>query len=258
MMIFQLNTVRIKAMIVLLMALVVTSCKSTNNQKDNTQTVTAGPISSEKQPINAKETDKSTAPPTIKVNDTDFSKGRLGLEHELTLKDLEKFHGHLCDGLVVGFLGIKEGLDVLYPDGIVDRTNTRIVSKSSPCLTDVAVYVTGGRYQFNTFYVSNDIPGFYVIQRIDNGKAVSVSLNKGVKPAEIDELGAKAVTGELAACELDSLKQMEDDFSEKLLSTNPKDNFTVAELDSFEWNPILKNDFTKTDILNKNKEKCNK
>lgn len=203
------------------------------------------------------EETKSTHPTIINVIDTDFSKGRLGLEHQIKLTDLEKFHGHLCDGLVVGFLGINEGLDVLYPDGIVDRTNTRIVSKGSPCLTDVAVYVSGGRYQFNTFYVSNDIPGFYVIQRIDNGKTVSVNLNEGVKPAVIDELGAKAVQGELPACELDSLKQMEDDFSEKLLTTNPKDNFTVTELDSFEWQPILKNDFTKTDILNKNKEKCN-
>ena len=197
--------------------------------------------------------------PIIKVNDTDFSKGRLGLEHELSLNDLEKFHGHLCDGLVVGFLGIKEGLDVLYPDGIVDRTNTRIVSKASPCLTDVAVYVTGGRYQFNSFYVDNSIEdGFYIIQRKDNGKTVVVNMKKGVKPAEIDELGKKAVQGELPACDLDKLKQLEDDFSEKLLSENPKDNFTVKEMTNFEWNPVLKNDFTKTDILNKNKEKCNK
>lgn len=111
---------------------------------------------------------KESAQPTLKVVDTDFSKGRLGLEHELNLTDLEKFHGHLCDGLVVGFLGLKEGLNVLYPDGIVDRTNTRIVSEASPCLTDAAVYLTGGRYQFNSFYVSNDIDGLYVVQRIDN------------------------------------------------------------------------------------------
>ena len=103
---------------------------------------------------------KENVEPTIKVVDTDFSKGRLGLEHELNLEDLEKFHGHLCDGLVVGFLGLKEGLNELYPNGIVDRTNTRIVSKGSPCLTDAAVYLTGGRYQFNSFYVSNDIDGF--------------------------------------------------------------------------------------------------
>jgi len=196
--------------------------------------------------------------PTIKVIDTDFSKGRLTLEHELNLEDLEKFHGHLCDGLIVGFLGIKEGLSVLYPNGIIDRTNTRIVSKSSPCLTDVAVYITGGRYQFNSFYVDNTIEnGFYIIQRKDNGKTVLVNIKKGVKPSKINELGAKALKGELPACDLDELKKLEDDFSNKLLSENPKDNFTVIEITDFEWKPILKNDYIKTDILNKNKSICN-
>jgi acetolactate decarboxylase len=50
---------------------------------------------------------------------------------------------------------------------------------------------------------------------------------------------------------------MEDDFSKKLLSTNPKDNFSVTEITDFEWKPVLKNDYPKTDILNKNKSKCN-
>jgi len=197
--------------------------------------------------------------PTIKVIDTDFSKGRLTLEHELSLNDLEKFHGHLCDGLVVGFLGINEGLEVLYPEGIVDRTNTRIVSKSSPCLTDVAVYVTGGRYQFNSFYVDNSIEnGFYIIQRKDNGKSVSVNIKREIIPSEINELGKKALAGELPACDLDKLKQLEDDFSHKLLSEDPKNNFIVKEITNFEWKPILKNDYTKTDVLNKNKPECDK
>ena len=200
----------------------------------------------------------SLKPPIIKVLDTDFSKGRLNLTHELTLLDLEKFHGHLCDGLVVGFLGINEGLMVLYPNGIVDRTNTKIVSTSSPCLKDVAVYITGGRYQFNSFYVDNTLePEFYIMQRIDNGKTVKVRLNKGVKPKEIDELGAKAIKGELAACDLDKLKMLEEEFAEKLLSSNPKDNFTVAEVMDFAWKPLPKNDYLRTDILNKNISNCN-
>ncbi len=197
-----------------------------------------------------------TKGPLIKVNDTDFSKGRLGLYHDISLVDLEKFHGHLCDGLVVGIVGLNEGLQTLYPDGIIDRTNTRIVSQGSPCLTDVAIYLTGGRYQFNSFYVSNDIEGMYVVQRMDNGKTVVVKLNQGVKPAEIDSMGAKAVKGELESCDLDKLRALEDDFSEMLLHTNPKDNFTVVEVNDFEWNPVLKSDYTKTDILNKNKKEC--
>tara|TARA_R110002050_G_scaffold300722_2_gene471929 strand:+ start:71479 stop:72156 length:678 start_codon:yes stop_codon:yes gene_type:complete len=202
------------------------------------------------------ETPSVTKGPIIKVNDTDFSKGRLGLYHEITLQDLEKFHGHLCDGLVVGMLGLNEGLLALYPGGIVDRTNTRIVSKGSPCLTDVAVYLTGGRYQFNSFYVSNNIEGIYVVQRIDNGKTVVVKMNKGVKPDEINVLGAQAEKGELESCDLDKLKDLENEFSEMLLSTNAKDNFTVTAVSDFEWNPVLKSDYTKTDILNKNKKEC--
>ncbi|HFA48314.1 MAG TPA: hypothetical protein ENJ95_04765 [Bacteroidetes bacterium] len=193
----------------------------------------------------------------IKVVDTDFSKGRLGLEHEITLEDLEKFHGHLCDGLVVGYQALGEALKVLYPGGIIDRTNTRIVSKASPCLTDAAVYMCGGRYQFNTFYVSNNIGGLFVVQRLDNGKAVSVNMNKGVKPAEINRLGKLAVKGELGSCELDELKKLEIGFSENLLKTKPSENFTVREIKDFKWEPVLKNDFKKTDILNKNKPRCN-
>ena len=204
-------------------------------------------------PVEAKKTNEIT----IRVTDTDFSKGRLGLEHELTLNDLEKFHGHLCDGLVVGYLGLNQALKELYPNGIVDRTNTRIVSKSSPCLTDAAIFLTGGRFQFNTFYVSNENPGIFVVQRIDNQKAVVVNLNSGVKPKEIDLLGAQAERGELAACDLDRLKKLESDFSEILLSTNPSENFIVTEISNFEWNPVLKNDYTKTDILNKNAKTCN-
>jgi acetolactate decarboxylase len=188
----------------------------------------------------------------MRVNDTDFSKGRLGNIQTIDLEDLIKFHGHLCDGLVVGNLALREAMKELYPDGIIDRTNTRIVSKSSPCLTDAAVYVTGGRYQFNTFYISDELDGLYTVQRIDNGKTVSVSLNAGVKLQEIDRLGAKALKGELGASDLRRLKQLEDDFTKQLLSSDPKAIFTVSEINDFVWNPILKNDFVKTDILNKN------
>ena len=192
----------------------------------------------------------------MRVNDTDFSKGRLGNIQNIDLNDLVKFHGHLCDGLVVGHLALKQAMDELYPDGTIDRTNTRIVSKPSPCLTDVAIYATGGRYQFNTFYVSSDLEGLFAVQRIDTGKTISVKMNKGVKPSKIDTQGAKAVKGELSACELDTLKYLEDDFSEKLLSTDPNDNFSITEINDFKWAPEAKNDYIKTDILNKEKPKC--
>lgn len=55
---------------------------------------------------------------------------------------------------------------------------------------------------------------------------------------------------------MNGLKVMEDDFSEKLLRTDPKTNFTLAELSDFKWEPVFKNDFVKTDILNKGVQMC--
>lgn len=193
---------------------------------------------------------------SVKVNDTDFSKGRLGNIQEIDLQDVAKFHGHLCDGLVVGWLGLQKAFNILYPDSVIDRTNTRIVSKPSPCLTDIAIYLTGGRYQFNTFYVSTEIPELFVAQRIDNGKTASVSLKKGVKPAEIDRLTKLAEKGELDPCGLDDLRKLEDAFSAFLLASNPDELFEVSEIPDFQWLPALKNDFVKTDVLNKAQASC--
>ncbi len=192
----------------------------------------------------------------VKVNDTDFSKGRLGNIQHIQLTDLERFHGHLCDGLVIGYLGLQEALYQLYPDSIIDRTNTRIVSKPSPCLTDAAIYLTGGRYQFNTFYVNKNIEGLFVVQRIDNGETRTVMLKPGVKPAEIARLTTLAEQQTLSACDLDRLRQLEDDFSDYLLRTPAAQNFIIQKVNNFRWGPVLQNNYIKTDILNKNKEQC--
>lgn len=194
-------------------------------------------------------------PLQFRVLDTDFSKGRLNREQTITLTDLEKFHGHLCDGLVVGALAMQQAAEELYPEGVIDRTNLRAVSKPSPCLTDVAVYLTGGRYQFDTYYTATHFEGLYHIQRLDNQKAIAVSLNPGVKPDAIDSLGNLAVKGELTACEIDSLRDMENNFTKKLLSGNPREFFTVHQTSHFTWNPVL-NTYPKTDVLNKDLPEC--
>jgi acetolactate decarboxylase len=199
---------------------------------------------------------RSTPTGSIRVNDTDFSKGRLGFQQNIELQDLVKFHGHLCDGLAEGYLALQTGLRALYPDGVADRTNTRSVSKPSPCLTDAAIYISGGRYQYNSFYVSSDFEGLFILQRVDNGRAVAVKRRPGVKPAIIDEMGDKAIAGQLSPCELDELRLLEDQYLDYLQSNDPKVMFEVVALEGFVWQPELKNDFSKTDILNKAVVKC--
>ena len=194
--------------------------------------------------------------PSLKVLDTDFSKGRLTHQQTITLDDAVKFHGHLCDGLVVGYLGLREALYKIYPDSIIDRTNTRIVSKSSPCLTDIAIYLSGGRYQFNTFYVSDSIKYAFIVQRSDNGKTYGVKLKSGIKPAAIDSLGNLANTGKFDACSIDSLHQIENRFLHQILAANLQEAFIVEEITGFTWNPVLSYSFLKTDIVNKNLQNC--
>ena len=150
---------------------------------------------------------------SVKVIDTDFSKGRLQNVQTITLDDAVKLHGHLCDGLVVGFLGLKETMYKLYTDSIIDRTNNRIVSKPSPCLTDIAIFMTGARYQYNTFYVSDSIKYQFIVQRIDNEKTYGVKLKSGLMPSAIDSLGKLAVKGDLDACGIDSLRKFVSQFS---------------------------------------------
>lgn len=192
----------------------------------------------------------------IKTKDTDFSKGRLTHIQEITLDDLARFHGHLCDGLVVGFLGLREALNKLYPDSLIDRTNTRIISSPSPCLTDVGAYLTGGRYQFNTFYVQDKINALFLVERMDNNMAYKVNLKSGVKPVAIDSLGSLAIQGKLSPCSLKELKQMEDQFTEQMLSSNPIEIFQIDPIKVFKWKSVLKNTFIKTDVLNKNSKLC--
>jgi acetolactate decarboxylase len=194
---------------------------------------------------------------SLKVMDTDFSKGRLTNEQTISVEDVSKLHGHMCDGLVLGFIGLREALYQLFPDSVIDRTNIRIISKSSPCITDIAIYLTGGRYQFNTFYVNDTIQYLYIVQRIDTGKAIGIKTVPNLVPPQIKELGALAVKGELDACGLDTLRNLEDAFILQLKNSNPSELFILTEIPSFSWESPLDKTYLKTDVLNKNKPKCN-
>jgi acetolactate decarboxylase len=194
---------------------------------------------------------------SFRVVDTDFSKGRLGYQQEIRLEDLVRLHGHLCDGLIEGALALQYGLPLLYPDELIDRTNTRVASRSSPCLADAALLLSGARYQYGTFFVNDDLPGLYVIGRADREEAFAIRRKSGVKPPAIDILGGQAIAGQLSPCGLDSLRQLEEDYADFLLETKALGElFAVEPLEGFSWVIPLKNDFLKTDILNKNAAAC--
>jgi formylmethanofuran dehydrogenase subunit E len=197
---------------------------------------------------------KGQAP--IKVIDTDFSKGRLANTQIIEIADLEKFHGHICDGLVIGYIGLREALYKLFPDSIIDRTSLRIVSKPSPCLTDVAIYLTGGRYQYNSFYTKDSLDYMFIVGNKDSSSFYGVKLKPGILPASIDSLSKLAVQKRLTGCALDELERQESEFYQLVIRMNPFDVFIIEELESFDWQPILNYNYIKTDIINKNAREC--
>ncbi len=69
------------------------------------------------------------------VVDTDSALGRRNLHpKQITLKDMARMHGHLCDGLVTSWVQLSAALPELFPDGVVDRTDVRAVRETVPAV----------------------------------------------------------------------------------------------------------------------------
>lgn len=117
----------------------------------------------------------------INVRDTDSALGRYSLQtKQIGLKDLARIHGHLCDGLVIAFVEIKTVLEKMFPNGVVDRTDLRAVSKNGPCIVDAVSFMTGARVNFQTLRVDQSIGEGFIIQRISTGETYRVNLKPGV------------------------------------------------------------------------------
>ena len=113
------------------------------------------------------------------VKDTDSALGRYNIRtKKLDLKTMVKVHGHLCDGLTLGWVELSYVLKKLFPDGVVDRTDVRVVSKNSPCLVDTGATMTGARINFKTLSLDNSLAGGYIVERISTGEAFEVHLKK--------------------------------------------------------------------------------
>lgn len=91
---------------------------------------------------------------------------------------------------------------------------------------------------------------------MDNEKTFGIKLKPGLMPTSIDSLGKLATKGELDACGIDNLRKLESEFSNFLLSKKPQDLFIIEEVKNFQWKPVLKSNFLKTDIINKKLQNC--
>ncbi|MGC8505644.1 MAG: formylmethanofuran dehydrogenase subunit E family protein [Thermoplasmata archaeon] len=193
--------------------------------------------------------------PEFSVIDTESSHGRYAARAKrITVADLIKFHGHGCDGLFRGAYAMSVGLSDLFPGGITDRTDLRVLSRNSPCLGDVASYLTGGRVRFGTQDVRK-VPGvWYIIQRISDGKAVRVVEEDSFFPESISRLEAamaETVGGRLPAA-IDELRNAQDQWIRTVLfKSRPRDHYFSSVME-FRWEDTpYANSGTRTDVLYK-------
>ena len=130
----------------------------------------------------------------VRVLDTESAVGRLSTQpKEIALKDLARMHGHLCDGLVISFVELKAVLLRLFPNGVVDRTDLRVVSKNGPCWVDSATWLTGARINFQTGEVRLK-PGVFPEPhaKLENHIRELRAAGQAVNPADVDRFEAMA------------------------------------------------------------------
>lgn len=180
----------------------------------------------------------------ILVRDTDSALGRLNLQSkELGLKDLVRIHGHACDGLVISFVEIRAALEKLFPEGVVDRTDLRVVSKNGPCWVDAGSMLTGARINFKTLRIDKTVGDGFIVQRISTGEAYDVHLKPGVFPAEQAALEGKirklrSEGSQVTAEEINTVEKMASAFNIKLLSTPASELLDVKPLPDFKFAAI--------------------
>ncbi len=171
----------------------------------------------------------------LDVLDTDSAIGRRNLHPKrITLKDMARMHGHLCDGLVTSWVELGAALRKLFPDGVVDRTDVRVVSKNAPCWADAAAWMTGARLNQGTLMLDNAVGDGFIVQRISTGKAVRVSLRSGVYPAGLADLErgirARRSRGEaVSADEIDRFEREANAYSRRLLDAPPERAVALEE-----------------------------
>lgn len=174
--------------------------------------------------------------PVFEVLDTESALGRYApMTKTITLKDIVKFHGHPCDGLIQAACALKLALDQLFPDGVIDRTDLRILSSNSPCYVDAAAYLTGGRINFGTLEIDNSLGTSWIVQVISTGMTVKVTRRPGVFPKDLEALEQKIKAGKGTPQDITRCRDLEWAFSRSLLSRPLESSFEVKVLDHFKW-----------------------
>ena len=102
--------------------------------------------------------------------------------YTVTLKDMIKWHGHDCEGTIHAANAAKVAFEILFPDGIVDRSVLWGISGPSPCWSDAVAFLTGARLQYGNlgFFRDKDYGHAILLYREDTQVAVLATWKKGI------------------------------------------------------------------------------
>ena len=193
----------------------------------------------------------------VLVRDTDSALGRYNLyPKKLDIKVLARAHGHLCDGLVLSYVELSNLLPKLFADGVIDRTDLRVVAKNSPCLVDTSGLMTGARINHRRLSLDNALGGSFIIQKISTGEAYKVELaDKGFMKAmrvKENEIKAKQKAGQkVTAKDVDEVEALAFEAMKHLLNTDPEKLLKITKLKDYRFHFNLKDIGTRSDIGNR-------
>lgn len=175
--------------------------------------------------------------PSFQVRDTENKYGRYTKQTKtITLKDLIKFHGHFCGGLVESAGALRIAFDRLFADGVIDRTDLRIVSNNSACGADVASYLTGARARFGSHAIDNALSEseFYV-QQVSTGRTVHVKLNPAVYPKEVKTQMRKIESGRFEPYDIDRFQELQWAYAKRTVNKPLAESFIIRDVADFVW-----------------------
>lgn len=175
--------------------------------------------------------------PVFRVRDTLHKYGRYAPQTKVvTVADLIKFHGHLCGGLMEAAVALRAAFDVLFPAGVIDRTDLEIVGNNSACGGDVAAYLTGARVRFGSQVIDLSLEGgeFYV-RRVSTGDVVHVRLREEVYPHEVKAQMRRVLSEERAPTDIDRFGELQWAYARRLCEMPPEDAFLVEKRPDYAW-----------------------
>lgn len=175
--------------------------------------------------------------PSFEVRDTVNKYGRYANRTKtITLRDLIKFHGHFCGGLVESAGALKFAFDKLFPDGVVNRTDLRIASSNSACGGDVAAYLTGARTRFCSHTIDPKLTeSEFVVQHASTGKTVRVRVKSEAYPTEVRVQMRKIESGNFKPEDIDVFQELQWDYAKKIVTRPLSETFALVEPADYKW-----------------------